>query len=54
MLKGYKTKLILYTYDSFLFDFDEEEKELYEKIISLFKNYKLKTKTSYGKTYNFR
>lgn len=31
-LKDKKTKLILYTYDAFLLDFDEEEKDIIEKI----------------------
>ncbi len=54
LLKNKKTKLILYTYDSFLFDFDKSEKALYKEIISLFDSYKLQTKISYGKTYDFR
>ena len=54
LLKNKKTKLILYTYDSFLFDFDKSEKTLYKEIISLFDGYKLQTKISYGKTYDFR
>jgi hypothetical protein len=54
LLKNKKTKLILYTYDSFLFDFDKSEKALYKEIISLFESYKLQTKISYGKTYDFR
>ena len=54
LLKNKKTKLILYTYDSFLFDFSKEEKELYKSIMSLFKKYKLQTKSSYGDTYNFK
>jgi hypothetical protein len=54
LLKNKKTKLILYTYDSFLFDFSKEEKELYKSIMSLFKKYKLQIKSSYGDTYNFK
>jgi hypothetical protein len=54
LLKNKKTKLILYTYDSFLFDFKSSEKELYKEIIDLFKSYKLQTKINYGKTYDFR
>ena len=41
LLKNKKTKLILYTYDSFLFDVCKEEKEVLIKI-------------SYGNTYDFR
>lgn len=53
LLRGRKTKLVLYTYDSFLLDFSKDEKELYEPILELFKNYKLKTKMSYGNNYKF-
>jgi len=54
LLKDKKTKLILYTYDSFLFDFDRGEKELYNSIINIFKKYKLQIKINYGDTYNFK
>ena len=54
LLKDKKTKLILYTYDSFLFDFSKEEKDVIESIMNLFKQYKLKIKTSYGNTYDFK
>ena len=54
LLKNKKTKLILYTYDSFLFDFEMGEKELYKEILSLFESYNLQTKINYGKTYDFR
>ena len=54
LLKGKKTKLILYTYDSFLFDLCKEEKEVLKQIRQLFNNWKLKIKISYGDTYDFR
>ena len=54
LLKGKKTKLILYTYDSFLFDVSKEEKEVLKEIKQLFSNWKLKIKISYGDTYDFR
>ena len=54
ILKGYNTKLVLYTYDSFLFDFDNEEGELLEKIENIFKKYKLSTKKIEGYDYDFR
>jgi hypothetical protein len=54
LLKGKKTKLILYTYDSFLFDVCNEEKEVIIKIKQLFFDWKLKIKTSYGDSYNFK
>jgi hypothetical protein len=53
ILRGYKTKLVLYTYDSFLFDWDESETELLEKIRDIFKKYKLNIKEETGYDYNF-
>ena len=53
ILKGRKTKIVLYTYDSFLLDFSKDEKELYELILDVFKKYKLNTKMSYGYNYKF-
>jgi hypothetical protein len=53
VLKGCKTKLILYTYDSFTFDVDKSEKEIITKITEIFKNYKLQTKFNHGTTYDF-
>jgi len=54
ILKGANTKLILYTYDSFLFDLDKGEKEVINKINEVFKNKKLQTKINYGNTYDFK
>lgn len=53
ILKGKKTKLVLYTYDSFLFDFDDSEREIIKEILNVFKINKLQIKHSYGKTYDF-
>ena len=53
-LKGRKTKLVLYTYDSFLFDFKEGENDLMVEIASIINNNKLQIKESYGNTYNFK
>ena len=53
-LKGRKTKLVLYTYDSFLFDFDNSEEDLIEDIKQIINNNKLQIKESYGNTYNFK
>ena len=53
-LKGRKTKLVLYTYDSFLFDFDNNEEDLIEDIKQIINNNKLQIKESYGNTYNFK
>ena len=54
LLKNKKTKLILYTYDSFLFDVCKEEKEVLTQIKQLFNKWKLNIKISYGDTYDFR
>ena len=53
ILKGHKTRLVLYTYDSFLFDFDEEEVSVLNKIRDVFKKYNLNIKESEGYDYNF-
>jgi len=53
LLRGKNTKLVLYTYDSFLFDMDNSE-NLIEEINNIFKNKKLQTKTSYGNSYDFK
>lgn len=52
ILKGKNTKLVLYVYDSFLFDFDENEKYLQKEIFNIFKKYKLKFKIKTGANYN--
>ena len=53
ILKGKNTKLVLYTYDSFLFDFDEGEEDIIKEIIKVFKTNKLQIKHNYGQTYDF-
>lgn len=53
-LRGRKTKLILYTYDSFLFDLDKTEKVVIEEILEIFNKQKLQTKIGYGRTYDFK
>jgi len=54
ILRGYKTKLVLYTYDSFTFDLDDSETEVIEKIREVFKKYKLNIKEETGYDYNFK
>ena len=54
LLKNRETKMVLYTYDSFLFDFKEGEDDLIEGIKNVFKKNKLYIKESYGSTYNFK
>jgi len=54
LLRGKKTKLVLYTYDAFLFDVAKEEKQLIKEIQKLIKGFKLNTKMSYGTNYDFK
>ena len=54
ILRGKKTKLILYTYDSFLFDLSLEEEEVMNKIKDIFKKYKFNIKIKQGYDYDFR
>ena len=53
LLKGRKTKLVLYTYDSFLFDFDEDEIEVMTQIKEVFSKLKLQIKEKHGSNYDF-
>ena len=53
-LRNRETKLVLYTYDSFLFDFKEGEEDLIDEIKQIIKKYKLQIKESYGSNYDFR
>lgn len=53
LLRGKNTKLVLYTYDSVLFDFDRDEKDTLKEVLNIFKSYKLNVKISYGDTYDF-
>ena len=54
ILKGKNTKLVLYTFDSFLLDVDKDEKKIIEEILEVFKNKKLQIKYNYGNTYDFK
>jgi len=53
LLRGKNTKLVLYTYDSFLFDYDESE-NLIDEIKLIFKNKQLQIKIGYGTSYDFQ
>ena len=53
LLKRTKTKLVLYTYDAFLFDYDETEEGVLNQIKSVFKEHKLNIKISDGSNYDF-
>ena len=52
VLKGKNTKLVLYTYDSFLFDYDNSEKDIKPKLEKIFKTFNLKIKAKHGTNYN--
>jgi hypothetical protein len=54
VLRGKNTKLVLYVYDSFLFDYDRNEPEVMLQILGIFNNYKLQTKTKKGTNYNLK
>lgn len=54
MLRGKKSKLVLYTYDSFLIDFCEEEQDLVQDIKKIFEKYNLNTTNKQGYDYDFR
>jgi hypothetical protein len=53
LLKRTKTKLVLYTYDAFLFDYDETEEGVLNQIKNVFKEHKLNIKISNGYNYDF-
>jgi hypothetical protein len=54
ILKDKKTKLVLYTFDSFLFDWSDDEREVLTEIQKVFKKYKLNIKVAHGTSYDFR
>ena len=53
LLKGMNTKLVLYTYDSFLLDVDDSELDVLEQIKKVFYKLKLQIKEKNGITYDF-
>ncbi len=53
ILRGYKTKLVLYTYDSFLLDVNDDEEDVLWKIREVFIKYQLNIKEIEGYDYNF-
>lgn len=48
-----QTKLVLYTFDAFLFDLDNSEEVIIEDIKNIFKKYGLKVKIKHGTSYDF-
>jgi hypothetical protein len=53
ILAGKNTKIVLYTYDSFLLDWDEDEEQELEQIKNIFTEFKLHIKINRGKNYDF-
>jgi hypothetical protein len=52
ILRGKNTKLVLYVYDSFLFDYNKSEPDVMLKILGVFNKYNLQIKTKKGTNYN--
>jgi hypothetical protein len=52
ILRGKNTKLVLYVFDSFLLDFDKNEKYLLTDILKVFEKYKLQVKIKTGNNYH--
>jgi len=53
ILLGKYSKIVLYTYDSFLIDWDEDEEDELEQIKDIFKEMNLSIKINRGKNYDF-
>jgi hypothetical protein len=53
ILTSKHTKIVLYTYDSFLLDWDEDEEQELEQIKNIFKEMKLSIKINGGADYDF-
>ena len=53
LLKNKNTKLVLYTYDAFLFDVDTQERDVLNEIKQVFDKLKLHIKVKHGDTYDF-
>ena len=53
LLRGCKSKLVLYTYDSFLLDLCDEEEHILQDIRKVFKEFKLNIKEKQGYDYSF-
>jgi hypothetical protein len=53
ILVSKNTQIVLYTYDSFLLDWDNEEEDVLEQIQDIFKEMNLLTKINKGYNYDF-
>ena len=54
ILKGKNTKIVLYTFDSFLFDWDDQEHQVMDEINKVFEKHKLTIKVTHGNSYDFK
>lgn len=54
ILRNKKTRLVLTVYDSFLFDYDEEEEETINLIKNIFEKYNFNIKIKEGYNYDFK
>ena len=52
LLKHSKTRIVHYTYDSFLLDVNKSEKDLIKSILDVFKEYNFNVKVEAGNNYN--
>jgi hypothetical protein len=52
VLRNKNTKLVLYVYDSFLFDLDDNEEEIVEELLDIFNKNKFKVKIKKGTNYD--
>jgi len=52
LLKHSKTRIVHYTYDSFLLDVNKSEKDLIKSILDVFKEYNFNVKVEKGNNYN--
>ena len=53
VLRGKNTKLVLYTYDAFLFDLDNTEEDIINDLKEIFSSRELQIKYKYGTDYDF-
>jgi hypothetical protein len=53
ILKGKNTKLVMYTYDAFLFDWDSKEVDILYQIENILSANNLHYKVKNGKNYDF-
>jgi hypothetical protein len=52
VLKGRRSKIVLYTYDAILLDLSREDKDAIRKIVNIFKEDGLRITMNVGSNYN--